>query len=222
VFQQQRDDAIRRREERFAREHQIESARQNGLATNGSATQWQPNSLARRLGAGVHHKKPWAVSEPEPVHDPNVIDWDRYTIVGRSTALFKNYLRLTSEPDPNDIRPLPILQETFAELKRRWRNESNYPWICDQFKSLRQDLTVQRIKNDFTVSVYEVHARIALESSDLVEFNACQATLRQLYGHGLQGKNNEFLAYCILYMLHGRNRAGIFSPFSTFIPAILC
>jgi len=57
------------------------------------------------------------------------------------------------------------------------------------------------------VSVYEVHARIALESSDLVEFNACQATLRQLYGHGLQGKNNEFLAYRVLYMLHGRNRA---------------
>jgi len=49
---------------------------------------------------------------------------------------------MTSEPDPKDIRPLPVLQETFAELKRRWRNESNYPWICDQFKSLRQDLTV--------------------------------------------------------------------------------
>lgn len=80
------------------------------------------------------------------------------------------------------------------------------------------------------MSVYEVHARIALESvrfqaairwigiadlrqSDLVEFNACQATLRLLYGHGLQGKNHEFLAYRILYMLHGRNRAGIFSLF---------
>ena len=69
VFQQP-DDAIRRREERFAREHQLEIARQNGLATNGSATQWHPNSLARRLGAGVHSKKPWAVSEPVPVHDP--------------------------------------------------------------------------------------------------------------------------------------------------------
>ena len=67
---QQPDDAIRRREERFAREHQLEIARQSGLATNGSTTQWQPNSLARRLGAGVHHKKPWAVSEPVPVHDP--------------------------------------------------------------------------------------------------------------------------------------------------------
>lgn len=68
MFQQQ--DAIRRREERFAREHQIEITRQNGLATNDSATQWPPNSLVRRLGAGAHHKKPWAVSEPAPVHDP--------------------------------------------------------------------------------------------------------------------------------------------------------
>ena len=69
MFQQQ-DDAVRRREERFAREHQIEMARQNGIATNGSATQWQPNSLARRLGAGVYHKRPWVVSEPVPLHDP--------------------------------------------------------------------------------------------------------------------------------------------------------
>ena len=66
MFQQQ-DDAIRRREERFAREHQIEK---NGIVTNGSATQWQLNSLARRLGAGVHNKRPWVVAEPEPVHDP--------------------------------------------------------------------------------------------------------------------------------------------------------
>jgi len=80
VFQQQQQgDAVRRREERFAREHQLEIARQSGFATNGSATQWQPNSLARRLGAGVQQKKPWAVSEPEPVHDPVSLWFLRYS-----------------------------------------------------------------------------------------------------------------------------------------------
>ncbi|PVG03153.1 hypothetical protein CPB86DRAFT_822262 [Serendipita vermifera] len=137
----------------------------------------------------------------------NVMDWDKYTIVGRSSSIFKNYLRLTSDPDPRDIRPLPVLKQTLEQLKQRWRTEGNYPWVCDQFKSLRQDLTVQRIKNDFTVLVYEIHARIALENSDLVEFNACQATLKQLYELGLNGKREEFLAYRILYMLHGRNKA---------------
>jgi SAC3 family protein LENG8/THP3 len=80
------------------------------------------------------------------------------------------------------IRPYAILQQTLVELKKRWRAKVSYEWICNQFKSLRQDLTVptmyfvrgllvltfpcqvQRIKNEFTVQVYEIHARMALES----------------------------------------------------------
>ena len=68
------------------------------------------------------------------------------------------------EPDPSTIRPLPVLIQTLDFLKNRWRKEGNYPYICDQFKSMRQDLTVQRIKNYFTVQVYAIHARIAMES----------------------------------------------------------
>ena len=84
-------------------------------------------------------------------------------IVGRSKTLEKKYLRLTSAPDPNMVRPLEVLKETFEFLKKKWRQESNYSYICDQLKSLRQDLTVQHIKTDFTISVYEIHGRIALE-----------------------------------------------------------
>jgi len=148
-----------------------------------------------------------------PVHEAaytvDVIDWDKDTIVGRCQTLEKRYLRLTSAPDPETVRPLPILKKTLDFLKKKWREESNYAYICDQFKSLRQDLTVQRIKNDFTVTVYELHARVALEKGDLGEYNQCQTQLVSLYEHGLEGNHFEFLAYRILYLLHTRNRSDV-------------
>jgi SAC3 family protein LENG8/THP3 len=45
-------------------------------------------------------------------------------------------------PDPATIRPLPVLKKTLELLKTKWREENNYGYICDQFKSMRQDLTV--------------------------------------------------------------------------------
>ncbi|CDW99498.1 hypothetical protein [Sporisorium scitamineum] len=140
------------------------------------------------------------------VADPNVIDWDEHTVVGTSTKLEKSYLRLTSAPDPRTVRPLSTLVQTLELLKKKWRTENNYSYICDQFKSMRQDLTVQRIKNEFTVKVYEIHARIALEMGDLGEYNQCQSQLRGLYAYGIKGSAMEFLAYRILYLLHTKNR----------------
>ena len=84
-------------------------------------------------------------------------------VVGRCMDLEKRYLRLTSAPDPNMVRPLHVLEKTLDLLKKKWRTENNYSYICDQFKSLRQDLTVQHIKSEFTITVYEIHGRIALE-----------------------------------------------------------
>ena len=143
------------------------------------------------------------------VADPNVIDWDEHTVVGTSTKLEKSYLRLTSAPDPKTVRPLSTLVQTLELLKKKWRTENNYSYICDQFKSMRQDLTVQRIKNEFTVKVYEIHARIALEMGDLGEYNQCQSQLRGLYAYGIKGSAMEFLAYRILYLLHTKNRRDV-------------
>jgi len=49
--------------------------------------------------------------------------------------------------------------------------------------------------------------------NDFVEFNACIATLAQLYETGISGKNDEFLAYRILYLVHAKNRSGAFLVF---------
>ncbi|KAI1757344.1 SAC3/GANP/Nin1/mts3/eIF-3 p25 family-domain-containing protein [Xylaria castorea] len=130
-------------------------------------------------------------------------------IIGLNAQLEKQYFRLTAAPKPEEVRPVPILQQTLDLLKRKWRKENNYNYICDQFKSLRQDLTVQHIRNEFTVSVYEIHARIALERGDLGEYNQCQTQLRALYRAGIKGNPIEFKAYRILYFIHTANRTAL-------------
>ena len=125
---------------------------------------------------------------------------------GTNKYLEKNYYRLTSAPKPETIRPLHVLQDALELLKKKWRAENNYSYICDQLKSIRQDLTVQHIETDFTVSVYEIHARIALENGDLGEYNQCQTVLERLYKQSLCGHPAEFIAYRILYFIYTRNR----------------
>ncbi|KAJ5935584.1 hypothetical protein N7466_005131 [Penicillium verhagenii] len=148
-------------------------------------------------GAGATYGKS-ATSSPQP-------EVDQGPVVGRCQTLEKNYFRLTSAPNPDTVRPLPVLAKTLDLLKKKWKQEGNYGYICDQFKSLRQDLTVQHIRNEFTVSVYEIHARIALEKGDLGEYNQCQTQLRVLYSQQLGGHPTEFKAYRILYFIYTRN-----------------
>ncbi|KAL9103161.1 MAG: hypothetical protein Q9163_001766 [Psora crenata] len=146
----------------------------------------------------------------QPFHTSNISspspEVEQGPIVGRCQDLEKKYFRLTSAPNPDTVRPLPVLEKTLEFLKKKWKKESNYSYTCDQLKSLRQDLTVQHIKTAFTVSVYELHARIALERGDLGEYNQCQTQLRALYSHQLGGHPEEFKAYRILYFIHTCNR----------------
>lgn len=155
-------------------------------------------------------------STKTPSPSPEV---DQGPVIGRCQDLEKRYLRLTSAPNPDTVRPLMILEKTLEHLKKKWKKENNYGYICDQFKSLRQDLTVQHIKTEFTVNVYEIHARIALEKGDLGEYNQCQTQLRALYSQNLGGHPTEFKAYRILYFLHTCNRTDMNDVLADLTPA---
>ncbi|KAI1767252.1 SAC3/GANP/Nin1/mts3/eIF-3 p25 family-domain-containing protein [Hypoxylon sp. FL1150] len=160
----------------------------------------QKNAEKRQRRGDGGYQSTYRSPSPEPRKGP---------IVGTNQSLLKKYFRLTAEPKAKDVRPLHILVQTLELLKKMWRQDANYGFICDQFKSMRQDLTVQHIRNDFTVSVYEIHARIALEKADMGEYNQCQSQLRALYKSGHKGNPTEFKAYRILYFIYTANHIGL-------------
>jgi len=43
----------------------------------------------------------------------------------------------------------------------------------------------------------------------MVEYNQCQSSLKALYELGIPGNVEEFTAYRIMMLLHGRNRSGL-------------
>jgi hypothetical protein len=120
-------------------------------------------------------------------------------VEGTCETLEKRYLRLTAPPQQADVRPLRVLKVAIKHVTERWRKEQNYKWTCSQLKSIRQDLQLQRIRDDFTAITYETHARIALEQADTAEFNQCQGQLRELYAEGVKGAFSEFFGYRMLY-----------------------
>lgn len=76
------------------------------------------------------------------VDSSNEINWDLYTIKGTSTDLEKQYLRLTSAPDPSTVRPESILKKAFKMIKKKIAQNADYSYVCEQLKSIRQDITV--------------------------------------------------------------------------------
>lgn len=133
-------------------------------------------------------------------------------VVGRCQILEKKYLRLTSEPNPDLVRPLPVLKKAYKMLMEKYsKKEAAYQYLCDQFKSMRQDLRVQIIEDSFTVKVYQTHARIALENGDIGEFNQCQSRLKQLFEIPSIKPSDleEFTSYNIFYYLMMNNHSSI-------------
>lgn len=85
-----------------------------------------------------------------------VVKSEPFELVGICQTIEKSYFRLTSAPDPNDVRPEPVLAKALKLVLSKWQNKlSSYRYIDDQFRAIRQDLTLQRIQSSLTVQVYE-------------------------------------------------------------------
>ena len=152
------------------------------------------------------------------------LDWSSLHIQGTCQRLEKRYLRLTQAPDPADVRPEPVLQRSLQMVLDKWRQAApaasapnpdhlhDYKYTCEQLKSIRQDLTVQHcIHSPLTISVYEHHARIALEVGDFSEYNITQTQLKNLYFDNPDQRHNqvEFVSYRILYNLITNNQSAL-------------
>mmetsp|Transcript_23711 Transcript_23711/g.66958 ORF Transcript_23711/g.66958 Transcript_23711/m.66958 type:complete len:392 (-) Transcript_23711:181-1356(-) len=122
------------------------------------------------------------------------------TITGTSQSLTRSYTRNT--PNIDDIRPLPVLMKSFQHVKAKYIQTEDYEWTNEQFKCIRQDITIQQYKNEFALDVYETHARIVLEHGDLSEFNQCQTMILSLTSEKIkQTAKDEFSGYRILYSI---------------------
>ncbi|CAH8623994.1 unnamed protein product [Schistosoma guineensis] len=142
--------------------------------------------------------------------DDLAVDFGSCQIIGTMQEIEKQYLRLTRAPNPTEVRPLAILKLSLEHVKEKWRSNTDYHWVCEQFKSIRQDLTVQGIEDDFAVSVYEAHADVALEAGDFEEFHQCQSQLLRLHKEGLGvSRLLEFTAYRLLYYIFTLDILGI-------------
>ncbi|XP_010509029.1 PREDICTED: SAC3 family protein A-like [Camelina sativa] len=166
-------------------------------------------NLHSRRATALRLSKTFDESGSRAVED---IDWDALTVKGTCQEIEKRYLRLTSAPDPATVRPEDVLEKALLMVQD---SQKNYLYKCDQLKSIRQDLTVQRIHNHLTAKVYETHARLALEAGDLPEYNQCLSQLKTLYAEGIEGCSLEFAAYSLLYItLHSNNNRELLSSMS--------
>ena len=173
---------------------------QNNPSSSFEINQVMKSQKRRKTRFSLYEPKQDSVPKKHPKPAEPEEEQGSWKIVGVCQDLEKPYLRLTSKPDPEKVRPEPVLRKALAHFRDKYKTRTiSYEFFSEQLRSIRQDLRVQGINNKFTVEVYQVHARLSIENQDLDQFNSCMSRLFELFREGLPGKKTEFLAYRIVY-----------------------
>ncbi|BES97271.1 leukocyte receptor cluster [Nesidiocoris tenuis] len=146
-----------------------------------------------------------------PPHNKNDADFEE-KLVGTCEQLEKCYLRLTAPAKDTEVRPRHVLVKSLARVNELWATKGEYNTCSELLKSIRQDLTVQGIRDELAVEVYETHARLALQAQDAPELNVCQSMLKSLYNESPSRhwpNKEEFTACRLLYYVYTKDLADL-------------
>ncbi|EGT52828.1 hypothetical protein CAEBREN_10681 [Caenorhabditis brenneri] len=169
----------------------------------GADTEAKREDRARRFAETLSNVSKPSVSVPQHYFRRGQV------VVGTCQNIEKSFFRLTAAPNPSEVRPLEVLRKSLQNIREKYR-KAEYSYMTSQLRSIRQDLTVQRIRNEFTVEVYEINARISLENADREEFNKCQSQLKLLYSEIENCENKaEFISYRLLYYIAMDNQIDV-------------
>ena len=169
----------------------------------------QKKGITSRIG-GVSSSSSTSSSSSSSSSVLSMLDSSLKRIKGKSKEVEKSYLRLTGAADAAFVRPEKVLKEALENVKAKYAQNKDYIYLCDQLKSIRQDLTLQRIKGMFCVHVYETHARVALVHADESEFVQCQSRLQEMR-QSMAMTSDEFDCYRILYSLYAGTKLDLAS-----------
>jgi len=135
------------------------------------------------------------------------------TVIGKSQSLEKQYLRLTGDANPDMIRPLPVLKNSLEYCLSKFNQNNEYEYIRDQLRSIRQDLTVQHIEDEFCAEVYEKTIFLSIEHKDWDNFNQSLSPLEVLYENGFgKDSNKEMIrAFKLIYLVGVNDKFGLYS-----------
>lgn len=155
---------------------------------------------AKQSGYNASTPSPWAYGGYIEVSSYE----DTEPIVGTSTDLEKTYLRLTERPVPSTVRPLSILKQSLELMRDKHRAGASWKeYLSSQMQSIRQDIIIQAIADEFALEVYETNARWSLENDDIAEFKRCMLRLDEFYNHldFTSEHQDEFSCYALLFHL---------------------
>lgn len=143
-------DVLERRRDRFgAHDPSPDRASQKRKRSHRSSNP-NANDIHNNSYSLSPHRPPTSMDLPKPIDT---------VIVGECMTVEKDFYRLLEQPKPENVRPIPVLKKALQLVLERKAEGAKPIYLWSQLKSIRQDLSIQGVNTDFTIEVYETHAR---------------------------------------------------------------